>query len=86
MKVVDFDSTFVVFLRGTTSLLVSLKHFTLLRTTNKSLTYPGNIPFTALKINMAMPRRRRLDNVKPYSWHDHHEGHRFVLDVMSPIK
>ena len=65
IKVVDFKPKFVVFLRGTTSLLVPLKHFTLSRTTNKSLIYPGDIPFTTLKINMAMSCRRRLDKVKP---------------------
>ena len=46
------------------TLLVPLKHFILLRTTNKSLIYPGKIPFTALKINMAMSCGRRLDKVK----------------------
>ena len=40
-----------------------LKYFTLLRTTNKSLIYPGSITFTALKINMAVSCRRRLDKV-----------------------
>ena len=63
--VVDFRPKFVVFLCGTTSLLVPLKNFTSLRTTNKSLIYPGNIPLIALKINMAMSCRRQLDKVKP---------------------
>ena len=55
LVVVDlYKPKFVVFLCGSTSLLVPLKHFTLLRMTNKSLIYPGNIPFTALKINMVI--------------------------------
>ena len=37
IKAVDFKLKFVVFLRGTTSLLVSLKPSILLRTTNKYL-------------------------------------------------
>ena len=65
IKVVDFKPKFVVFLRGTTSLLVPLKQFTLLLTTKKSLMCRGNILFTALKINVAMPCGQRLDKLKP---------------------
>ena len=72
IKVVDFRPKFVVFLRGTTSLLVPLKPFTLLRTTNKSLIYPDNIPLTALKINMAMSCGD--DWTKLSRSHYHHEG------------
>ena len=51
INVVDFKPKVVVFLRGTISLLMPLKHFTLLCTTNKSLIYPGNIRFRALQIH-----------------------------------
>ena len=44
MKDVDFKPKFVDFLRGTTSLLVPLKFFTLLHRTNKSLMYSGSMP------------------------------------------
>ena len=63
MKDVDFKPKFVDFLRGTTSLLVPLKFFTLLRTTNKSLIYSGSMSFTALKISIAMSCSRRFDKV-----------------------
>ena len=46
IKVVDFKPNFAVFLRGTTSLLVPLKHFTLLLLRTGHL----YIPFTALKL------------------------------------
>ena len=67
MKDVDFKPKFVVFFRETTSLLVPVKFFTLLRTKNKSLIYSGSMPFTALKISIAMSCSRRLDKVEPWS-------------------
>lgn len=64
---------FLVFLCGKKSLSVSLKHFTLLHTTSQSLICPGNILFTALKINVAMSCRQGLGKVKLQStspWRD----------------
>lgn len=63
-KDLDFKLKVVVFLRGMMGLLVPLKFFALFPTTNRSLIYSGNMPFTALKINVTMSCSRRVDKVK----------------------
>ena len=65
IKVVDFKPKFKFLLRGTSNLLVPLKQFTLLRTTNKLRIYPSNIPFTALQVDMSWGRRSH--KIRPYS-------------------